>query len=94
MNDRVTIIGGGLAGSEAAWQLARRGILFVPDTLVGAGALVAGALRHLEAIDDPGPAIDAIGARVARLLAESRRSGRLPSETARRMALRRLHRGS
>lgn len=26
MSDRVTIVGGGLAGSEAAWQLARRGI--------------------------------------------------------------------
>jgi methylenetetrahydrofolate--tRNA-(uracil-5-)-methyltransferase len=26
MHDRVTIIGGGLAGSEAAWQLARRGV--------------------------------------------------------------------
>jgi methylenetetrahydrofolate--tRNA-(uracil-5-)-methyltransferase len=26
MSDRVTIVGGGLAGSEAAWQLARRGV--------------------------------------------------------------------
>src|SRR5438046_3770230 len=26
MTDRVTIIGGGLAGCEAAWQLARRGL--------------------------------------------------------------------
>ena len=26
MSERVTIIGGGLAGSEAAWQLARRGV--------------------------------------------------------------------
>lgn len=26
MNKRVTVVGGGLAGSEAAWQLARRGI--------------------------------------------------------------------
>src|SRR5688572_21175671 len=26
MTERVTIVGGGLAGSEAAWQLARRGI--------------------------------------------------------------------
>jgi methylenetetrahydrofolate--tRNA-(uracil-5-)-methyltransferase len=26
MNERVTIVGGGLAGSEAAWQLAKRGI--------------------------------------------------------------------
>jgi len=26
MNRRVTVVGGGLAGSEAAWQLARRGI--------------------------------------------------------------------
>src|SRR5688572_28587829 len=27
MSRRVTIVGGGLAGSEAAWQLARRGVL-------------------------------------------------------------------
>ena len=27
MTERVTIVGGGLAGSEAAWQLARRGVL-------------------------------------------------------------------
>ncbi len=26
MPTRVTIVGGGLAGSEAAWQLARRGV--------------------------------------------------------------------
>src|SRR2546430_13411994 len=26
MTHRVTIVGGGLAGSEAAWQLARRGV--------------------------------------------------------------------
>ncbi|HTD25879.1 MAG TPA: FAD-dependent oxidoreductase, partial [Candidatus Elarobacter sp.] len=26
MSERITIIGGGLAGCEAAWQLARRGI--------------------------------------------------------------------
>jgi methylenetetrahydrofolate--tRNA-(uracil-5-)-methyltransferase len=26
MNQRVTVVGGGLAGSEAAWQLARRGV--------------------------------------------------------------------
>ena len=26
MPEKVTVIGGGLAGSEAAWQLAKRGI--------------------------------------------------------------------
>ena len=26
MNDSIHIVGGGLAGSEAAWQLARRGV--------------------------------------------------------------------
>ncbi|MCT7839276.1 MAG: FAD-dependent oxidoreductase, partial [Lactobacillus iners] len=26
MPERVTVIGGGLAGSEATWQLAKRGI--------------------------------------------------------------------
>ena len=31
MNERVTIVGAGLAGSEAAWQLLRRGI---PVTLI------------------------------------------------------------
>ncbi|HHH82702.1 MAG TPA: hypothetical protein ENL35_06915, partial [Chloroflexi bacterium] len=27
MNGQVTIVGGGLAGSEAAWQAAQRGLL-------------------------------------------------------------------
>jgi leucine dehydrogenase len=82
-----------LVSDRAEERLADRGVLFVPDTLVGAGALIAGALRHLEGVTDPGPVIDRIGRRVTGLLAESRRTGRLTSETARRIALRRLRRG-
>jgi glutamate dehydrogenase/leucine dehydrogenase len=82
-----------LASADAEGILARRGVVFVPDVLVGAGALVAGALRHLEGVTEPGPAIDRIGGRVARLLAESRRTGLPASETARRIAGRRLGRG-
>lgn len=82
-----------LASARVEEILARRRVLFVPDTIVGAGALVAGALRHLDGVTEPGAAIDRIGERVARLLHESRRTGRLPSDTARRIALRRLRRG-
>ena len=35
----VTVVGAGLAGSEAAWQLARRG---VSVTLVSSGAIAVG----------------------------------------------------
>ena len=83
-----------LASPEAEEILARRGIVFVPDILVGAGALVAGALRHLDGVTDPGPAIDRIGPRVGRLLAESRRTGLPATETALRIAERRLRRGA
>jgi leucine dehydrogenase len=82
-----------LASRPAEELLAQRGILFVPDALVGAGALIAGALRHLQGIDDPGASIDRIGPRVTRLLSESRRTGRSPSETALAIARRRLQRG-
>jgi leucine dehydrogenase len=83
-----------LASPDVEEILARRGLVFVPDILVGAGALVAGALRHLDGVTEPGPAIDRIGGRVARLLAESRRTGRLATETAQRIADRRLRRGA
>jgi len=82
-----------LGSPDAEEILARRGVVFVPDVLVGAGALIAGALRHLEGETEPGPAIDRIGARVARLLTESRRTGLPATEAARRIAERRLRRG-
>jgi len=82
-----------LAFRGAEEILARRGIVYVPDVLVGAGALIAGALRHLKGVTDPGRAIDRIGGRVADLLRESRRRGGLATETARSLAERRLARG-
>lgn len=82
-----------LASHGAEEILRRRGILFVPDVIAGAGALIAGALHHVARSRDPGPAIDAIGPRTHMVLREARRTGRLATEVARRMALRRLERG-
>jgi hypothetical protein len=69
-------------------------VLFVPDMIAGAGALIAGALRQLDGVRDAGPAIDAIGPRTARVLREARSSGKTATEIARRMALSRLRRAA
>ena len=72
--------------------LMRRGVLVVPDSLAGAGALIAGVLLRMKAVADPGPAIDRIGERVLRLLRQAAARGELPSEAATRAAHRRLAR--
>jgi hypothetical protein len=54
-----------------------RGILYVPDFVLNAGGVIRGARHALLGDADSGPAIDAIGPRVARLL-ERARAGRRP----------------
>ena len=130
-----------VASRSAEETLRRRGVVLVPDPIVGAGALIVGVLHHLgrarrarmavgadharaaRRVGDTGPgrgaraagiarhgvragardvaddttavagagvAIDAIGPRTERFLREVDRTGLLPSEVMRRMALRRL----
>ncbi len=73
--------------------LRRRGIVFVPDVLASAGALIAGLSPRLRGAGEPGPAVDRIGPRVGRILREAERGGLDASEVARRAAARRLRRG-
>lgn len=79
------------AGVEPA--LLRRGIIYVPDMLAGAGGLITGVLHQMREGRGVGAAVERIGARTTRLLRESDRSGLLPSEVASRAALHRLVRG-
>jgi len=68
-------------------QLAEAGILYVPDFAVNAGAVIEGVMARLAAPgEDVRPkiaaAIDAIGERVASILAEADESGWTPLEVA------------
>jgi leucine dehydrogenase len=66
-----------LAEDRHADALHERGILYVPDFVLNAGGVIRGARHALLGDADSGPAIDAIGPRVARLL-ERARAGRRP----------------
>jgi len=66
-----------LGEDRHADALHERGILYVPDFVLNAGAVIRGARHALFGDADSGPAIDAIGGRVATLL-ERARAGRRP----------------
>jgi leucine dehydrogenase len=70
-----------LADSAAEVRLRERGILFVPDVLASAGAVVHGVSR-LMGVADSGALIDALGATAREILLVSRESGRLATEIA------------
>jgi leucine dehydrogenase len=71
-----------VATPAAEQRLIERGVLFVPDLIASAGAVVHGICRGLMGIDDPGPRIDALGETARAVLDESRTSGRTPTEIA------------
>ncbi len=81
------IVAGGannvLARSAHGDLLHERGILFAPDFVLNAGALVRGALFHLEGRREP---VDAIGRRIGatttRILARARDESMAPSRVA------------
>ncbi len=65
------VIAGGannvLAKAEHGEALYRRGILYIPDFVINSGALIRGAIFHLESRREP---VEAIGERIGRILAE------------------------
>jgi leucine dehydrogenase len=80
-----------LASSAHGERLHQRGVLFVPDFVVNAGALVRGALFHLEQRREPIERIEArIGAVTAEILELARDQGRPPSAVAVEEARRRF----
>ncbi len=84
---RCRIVAGGannvLARSAHGDRLHERGILFAPDFVLNAGALVRGALFHLEGRREPVDTIgQRIGATTARILARARGEDTAPSRIA------------
>jgi leucine dehydrogenase len=81
-----------VADSVAETRLAARGILFVPDVLASAGAVIHGVSRALMGVADSGPLIDALGATALEILVASRDSGRLATDIAHERARARIRR--
>ncbi len=77
-------------GDGAAHALAARGILHVPDSLASAGAVIEGIGASVMGLADRTPLIDALGDTAYAVLAEARRTGRLPVVIARERARARI----
>jgi leucine dehydrogenase len=82
-----------LASPEAGRALFARGILYAPDFVINAGALLQGALFHLEGATPPPARIAAIGLRVGEILDRARAQGVPPEVVAGRLAAERLAAG-
>lgn len=94
---RCRIVAGGannlLARSAHGNRLHERGILYAPDIVITAGALIRGALFHLEGRREPVAAIgERIGGVLAAILECAREEGRPTSRVARDEADERLDR--
>lgn len=81
-----------LAESAAERRLGERGVLFVPDVLASAGAVVHGVSRGLMGVTDSAPLIDALGATARDILIASRASGRTATDLAHERARDRIRR--
>jgi leucine dehydrogenase len=79
-----------LSDDGAEDELVRRQILFVPDVIASAGAVVDGIGASVMGLVDRAPLIDRLGATARELLLEHRRSGRPFTEIAEMRARARL----
>lgn len=75
-----------LSSDAQAEQLAARGVLFVPDFVLNAGALIEGSGHARTGRVDFSPELRRIGEVVAAVCARARRDGRTPLAAARAMA--------
>jgi leucine dehydrogenase len=82
-----------LASPQVGRDLFERGILYAPDFVINAGALVHGAWLQLEGEAPGAERIREIGARVGALLDESRRLGLPPERIAEQRARERIAAG-
>jgi leucine dehydrogenase len=83
-----------VASPAAEQRLLERGILFVPDIVASAGAVVHGVCQAIMGGADPWPRIDALGDIARAVLEESRASGRAPTEIAHARARARIARAA
>ncbi|MFT3775885.1 MAG: Glu/Leu/Phe/Val dehydrogenase dimerization domain-containing protein [Minicystis sp.] len=79
-----------LSARDVAAVLANRGVLFVPDILASAGAVIDGIGASVMGLDDRGPLIDRLGETAREVLAEARQSGRSTVDVAEARAWRRI----
>jgi leucine dehydrogenase len=79
-----------LASPEAGDLLAQRGVVFAPDYLVNAGALIRGAEFFLDSKPDSTPSIRRIYERTLAVLQRSREERESPARVADRIAEERL----
>ncbi len=78
------------ADENANAELHRRGILFVPDLISSAGAVIEGIGRTVMGIDDRAPLIDALRHTALLVLEDALRTGEPPVVHAMRRARKRL----
>jgi leucine dehydrogenase len=83
-----------VASPAAEQRLLERGILFVPDVVASAGAVVHGVCQAIMGGADPWPRIDALGEIARAVLDESRAGGRTPTEIAHARARARIARAA
>ena len=79
-----------LADADTARALQARNVLFVPDVVASAGAVIEGIGRSVMLLEDPAPLIDALADTARRILEHSARTGDTPDAVARRLAEERL----
>lgn len=83
---RVRVVCGGannpLASDDVATQLARRGIVYVPDFVANVGAVAFGVCRADGMPDDAARHIAAVGPRAAEIVEAARETGRTPLDVA------------
>lgn len=79
-----------LAGEDAAHVLAGRGILFVPDVIASAGAVIDGIGSSVMGLGDRTELIDRLGAVAYQVLREAKQTGTLPSRIAELRARQRI----
>jgi leucine dehydrogenase len=81
-----------VASPVAEQRLLERGILFVPDFIASAGAVILGVCRSIMHVTDHEQRIDALGETAREVLAESRASGRTATAIAQARAWARIER--
>jgi leucine dehydrogenase len=75
-----------LTGAAVAARLRDRGIVFVPDVIASAGAVVDGIGATVMGLVDRGPLVDQLGATAREVIEQAERTGQTTVEVAQRVA--------